>query len=691
MLFCKKIKGIRKGFLLFLLSNVFITCFSQNRLDSMQFIDEIVVMARTSREVIPTQKLQGPQLERLNSQSVADALRYFSGVQIKDYGGIGGLKTINIRSMGTNHLGVFYDGIQLGNAQNGQIDLGKFSLDNMEELALYNGQRSNIFQSARDFASSGALYLSTSKPRFRNNEKAHLKASFRTGAYEMTNPALSLGLLNPSFKWDQKLSSSVNSSISAEWLHSDGRYKTVMKKVDSQDHSVSYDSTIVRENGDIDSWRIEGSLNGTIKNGEWDARLYYYTSERGLPGAVVENRYVNWGDRLWDKNFFFQSSFNKKISSRYEIQAKTKYAYDNTHYLHDDTIHLNSGEYLDRIIDNTYKQQEFYISEVNKYSILPCWNVVLATDFIWNKLDSDTSGFASPQRYTGLVALATDLQSEKFRLQANLLATFVKESVKTGPAPSNKNIWTPTIIAFYQPFDEYDFSLRAFYKKIFRMPTFNDLYYKDIGSSNLKPEYTTQYNLGLTYNKNFRNSIFNRIGIQTDCYYNQVKDKIIASPTGSQFFWMMENLGLVKIHGVDVGLQISTTLPEQILLDLRVNYTYQKARDYSDPTSPFYKDQIPYIPEHSGSFVLNGTYKSWELNYSFIYTGERYDSKANIPENHLQPWYTSDVSASKNFKLNSFQFKISAEVNNLFNQYYDVVINYPMPGRNYRLGVSLNI
>ncbi len=70
-------------------------------------------------------------------------MRYaiFPGVQIKDYGGIGGLKTINIRSMGTQHVGVFFDGIQLGNAQNGQIDLGRFSLDNMESISLYNGRR----------------------------------------------------------------------------------------------------------------------------------------------------------------------------------------------------------------------------------------------------------------------------------------------------------------------------------------------------------------------------------------------------------------------------------------------------------------------------------------------------------------------------------------------------------------------
>ena len=97
------------------------------RLDSMQYIQNVIIYGRRPYEdVIPAQELTGKQLEGLNSHSVADAVRYFAGVQLKDYGGVGGLKTVDIRSMGTNHMGVFYDGIQIVNAQNGQVDLGKF-------------------------------------------------------------------------------------------------------------------------------------------------------------------------------------------------------------------------------------------------------------------------------------------------------------------------------------------------------------------------------------------------------------------------------------------------------------------------------------------------------------------------------------------------------------------------------------
>lgn len=123
-------------------------------------LKEVVVTARnTGDDVIPAQVLSGDELHRLNSNSVADALRYFSGVQVKDYGGVGGIKTVNIRSMGTNHTGVVYDGVELGNAQNGQIDLGQFSLDNIEALSLYNGQKSEILQPAKDFGSAGTIYI----------------------------------------------------------------------------------------------------------------------------------------------------------------------------------------------------------------------------------------------------------------------------------------------------------------------------------------------------------------------------------------------------------------------------------------------------------------------------------------------------------------------------------------------------
>ena len=191
--------------------------YAQNSTDSLQHLNEVLVTARAlQKDIIPVQSLSGEQLQRLGSHNVADALRYFSGVQLKDYGGIGGLKTVNIRSMGTNHVGVFYDGIELGNAQNGTVDLGRFSLDNMESVTLYNGQKSAIFQSAKDFGSAGTIYLQTRIPKFEDNKKYNVKATFKTGSF---------GVVNPAILWEQQINEKLSSSFSAEYLNTTGKCK----------------------------------------------------------------------------------------------------------------------------------------------------------------------------------------------------------------------------------------------------------------------------------------------------------------------------------------------------------------------------------------------------------------------------------------------------------------------------------
>jgi outer membrane receptor protein involved in Fe transport len=64
---------------------------------------------------------------------------------------------------------------------------------------------------------------------------------------------------------------------------------------------------------------------------------------------------------------------------------------------------------------------------------------------------------------------------------------------------------------------------------------------------------------------------------------------------------------------------------------------------------------------------------------------------ANIPENYIQPWYTHDLSLSRAFNIKAAILKIAVEVNNVFNQQYEVVKWYPMPGRNYKLTIKVEL
>lgn len=649
--------------------------------DSIQSLHELIVTTRRPwepTEIIPVQTLAGEELRRLSSNSVADALRYFSGVQVKDYGGVGGIKTVNIRSMGTNHTGVVYDGVALGNAQNGQIDLGQFSLDNMEALSLYNGQKSQILQPARDFGNAGTIYMRTAVPQFKGDETYHARAAVRTGSFDLINPSTLVQL---------KLSRRVSASLSAEWLNSSGKYKFRYRRVNPAGE-VAYDTTATRQNGDINATRLEASVFGKTSHGNWMAKAYNYNSERGIPGAIVNNVWRR-GERIWDTNSFIQGHW-RATYGRWTTLANAKYAFYRTHYVNNDDKQIK--------VDNLYRQREVYVSTANQYDIIPGkWEVSASYDFMFNSLDADVYDFVRPERYSNLLSAATAITLGRFKGQASALATFVRDMLEEVQDPPTKHVFTPAVYASYAFVDcktergSDMLSLRAFYKRSFRMPTFNDLYYADMGNSKLNPERVTQYNVGIVYDHARRHSLLSSIKFSADGYYNKVHDKIVAYPKGQQFRWTMLNLGLVDIRGVDISAAATVTPRRDMDITLRLQYTWQRAIDITNPEDNYYRDQIPYIPHHSGSAIANIAWRRWNLNYSFIYVGERYNQQENIRYNYTQPWYTSDVSLTRDFTLGKVGLRATVEVNNLLSQDYDVIINYPMPKRNYRFTLTVTI
>ena len=660
-------------------------------------LDEVTVSAHRREEpVIPVQKLEGGRLEGLSTQSVADAVRYFSGVQIKDYGGVGGMKTVDLRSMGSHHLGVFYDGIEIGNAQNGVVDLAKFSMENIEQIALYNGQKSEIFQPAKDYGSAGTLYLKTRCPRFTGDKRYNLRILMKAGTF---------GLANPSFLYEHKLTENIHLSASGEYTYAHGRYHFRYRKV-LPSGAVAWDTTAVRQNGDINASRAEAGLFGYLPEGKWHIKGYYYQSEKGIPGAIVNNVWKN-SQRQWDRNAFVQGNYMQRVTKGYDVQVNAKYSNDHLRYLNPDTTLM--------YIDNSFTQQEVYLSMAHRLAIVGVkgliphrslnWDIALSADWQWNYLEANLANFVYPERQTVLAAVATQLDWTYIKAQTSVLGTFVYDKLRkptlTMPvAVKQEPQFTPAVFLTVHPYIQ-DIYIRTFYKRIFRMPTFNDLYYTDVGNIALKPEKATQYDLGAEYTKTWDKGVWRAADLKIDGYFNQVKDKIVAIPKGNgQYRWQMMNLGYVEIRGCDVNASATLCLnpaaqeDRQVLLNIAAAYTYQKAQDLTDPKEITYGGQIAYIPWHSGSLTANLLWNGLSVNYSFIYVGERYHNSANIPANHEQPWYTHDLSVSYEMAIcrkdkgekqktdYSPRLHFALEINNLLNQQYDIILNYPMPGIN---------
>jgi hypothetical protein len=658
------------GLLLFIAQVAFVTRASAQT-DTTKKLKEVKVSSSIIPQIqspAPEQTTSITDFKRTASFNIADAIRNFAGVNIKDYGGIGGLKTVSVRSLGADNTAVLYNGVQLNDAQNGQIDLSKFNLNNVEEIVLYNAQPSDILQTARAYASANVLAIKTIHPRLDSAKAFRIIAGIKGGSF---------GLVNPYLQWQQRISKFWSFVLNNSVQEANGRYKY-------RETGDGSDTLAIRKNGDVHVQQVDGGLYWAKSDSDkFNIQFNFYNSKRGLPGPVVYYA-APTDQRLQNRDFFVQSGYLHKSVTGIQLLLNVKYAHSYVRYL-DTGVYNNSG-----LIDEHYRQNDFYLSGAVAYNIASNWKISYSSDADISNLQSDVYQYAFPTRTSLFNVLATDFNIGKWRLQANLLNTYIRDEVKSGPAATSRSAFTPAVIATYKPFASQNLLLRAYYKSTFRNTTFAEQYYYAIVPRSLKPEYTDQYNIGAAYTKSFA-GIFDYITVSADAYYNHVKDKITYIPTRSPETPSVVNLGKVDIKGLDVIFKSGFKPFYNWKGLLSVSYTYQQALDVTNPTDLYYLEQIPYTPKHTLALNAGFTHKQFGIFYNEIFSSSRYQNSNNVPEYYLPKYSVSDASFVYSFLAGLKPVSASFDVNNLFNKNYAVINNYPMPGRSYRLTFQITI
>lgn len=630
-------------------------------------LDEVVVTSRRIPGKIssatPVQTLSSADLSRLGVQDMADAVRRFAGTNVKDYGGVGGLKTVSVRNMGAAHTAVSYDGSPVSNCQAGQIDIGRFSLDNVGMLSLSVGQADEMLQCARLYASAAVLGISTSQPVF-EDKPYKIRGKVSGGSF---------GYISPSFRWWQKIGERVTGAIDADFLHSDGSYPFNLVNGDE----ITKEK---RSNSEIDSRHVEGNLRLSLpQNGELHLKGYYYFSKRGLPGAITLYNPVTT-EKLWDENAFVNLQYKNRFNHLWSLQAQGKYSYG---WNRD----LETGPQFDQgLYKATHRQDEWFLSATGLYQPDPRISIAFAEDGSLNTLRSTMYECPDPVRYSSISALSMRFSIPSLTAQATLTGTFITEKVKSGKAPDDIAKLNPSVSVSYRPLEDRLFYIRGMYKSTFRTPSFNDLYYYRVGSRNLRPEKGDEFDLGFTWG----NALFpamDYLSVTVDGYFNNVTDKIVAFPT--TYAWKMVNFGKVRIYGLDLTLATSISFPHDMKLLISGAYTYQKALDFTDPVSKNFKHQLPYTPRNNGNMGIVFENKILYVGYSMIMVGKRYYLDQNIPANEISAYCDHTLTLSKDIKLKTCLISVKGELVNLTDRQYEVIKFYPMPGRSWRLTAAV--
>ena len=652
-------------------------------------LDHAVISVHTQAETAsssPVQRLDEEELRRSGTAYLNEAIRNLAGVSVKDYGGLGGLKTVSIRNLGGAHTAVIYDGINISDAQNGQVDISRFFTEDLEEVRVSIGQEDDILHSARTLSSAGSLHIRSKVPEFHDGKRNRVKVGVTAGSF---------GTYNPKIRYEQKINDLWSLSGGAAWLSSKGDYPFTLRNGSQISEEIRLNSDVAILNAEVNIYGQFGEKEGGIshrKGGKFISKINMLSSERGLPGSVVLYTQKPT-ERLWDRNILASSRYENKFGNNWELE--TSLSYSNAWNRYTDV----SAAYSEPQ-DHRYTQQEISLSAVVQYSPFASLKIAVAEDLFGNILDSNIPECPFPRRLSNLTALSARYIGRRLKATGSLLGTYFRDQIltaearkgsdatsqagKPGAAAPEGGRLSPSLSASYGLIRNL-LHIRTSYREGFRVPTFNDLYYARVGNTALVPEKARQFNIGATWNSSHKDIL--DISFTADGYMNLIKDKIVATPT--MFIWKMRNIGKVRMSGLDLSLNLRWKANEWMNLHIRGNASLQKAIDITDPASKNWKHQIPYTPTFTANSVISAQTRWFTATYTLNAVGKRYALAQNIQSNMIEGYRDHSLSLNRSFKIREAGLHLSAEAMNLSGVNYEIIRYYPMPGRNYRITLKV--
>ena len=635
-------------------------------IDTVKRLEEVTVSGQrtptTMRTAAPTQVLDAEQMEKLGAMQLSDAVKQMAGITLKDYGGVGGIKTVSARGLGSQFSAVTLDGVPVDDSQNGQVDLSRYLLGNAAYVSFSQGQEQSSLLSARAYAAGNTLNMETSEPQFWPGEHTKVKVGSEVGSF---------GFLSPTLHWEQRWGKKLKSSFWANYLYSRGDYPFSLynSATGRDDEHRDY-----RKHSAVWMATADGNLFYTHSKGNTlVTKVHYMRGAHELPGRVVLYSQVTPEEYSTEELAFVQTRWRvEREAWKGQLLGKLRYSYD------DYTDSTAGNDTYDR-----YRQGEAFVSGSLNRKLTPWLDIDLAADGDLSHLRSTLTQRNRVTRTSLSAVAALRFHTQHFELRANALYTDIADRVDDGGSTPAYRRVTPFVSMMYKVGKGTTF--RAFYKQTYRAPNFGELYFFML-LPELRPEQANQVNLGFTQSFGNEEGTFSG-QLTVDGYYNHVRDKIVAKPSVNIYYWSMENLGIVDILGLDATLNFQLSA-----VNLQLHYTFQSAQDHTDPSGETldgkaYGYQIVYTPRHSGGGSVRWENRWVNLGASAMVVGHRYSERQNAADNRLPAYCDIALTADRSFDLRLGTLSLRASLQNLLNAQYEIVAAYPMPGRNWRIGL----
>jgi vitamin B12 transporter len=632
-------------------------------------MDEVLVQASrirldVSHAPVPVNIIDRWEIENAPAMTLAGILGTAPGLFVKDYGGGSGLKSLSQRGLGAEHTAILLNGLPVNSAQNGIVDLGMTSLENLERIEVLHGGSSLSFGSQ---AVGGVVNLVSRAPA--------------------SEPAVRAGLTLGSYGYERY-------SISGGTNLQAGAFRISYLQEGAEDdyrfiyHNGPESRELRRTNSDFLSRSL--TFRGAIAAGGStvaDAYATAISSERGVAGVVVSPSSAGVA-RQSDSDFLLQLGVRHSLGKHdlLELRAQGR----NASQQYSDPSIVVAGIPL----DNQYRNRELRL-EPRYEGQTGEWLQYAAggTAALSSASGSITDGTVQRTDW-GIYAQARASEASPFDALEEAYITGGLRYDRSGSvsaASPSIGVGLRSMQFHAGPLTRAAFSVRGAVSRSFRAPTFNELYYQG-GGGRGNPELLPEHGTGIEGGGTFAFVFGGDHAFDAAFFHNAVDDRIVWSPASAGTV-MPRNLRRVEVDGYELSYSL-----DLFARTVRTRVYYGSARSINAsaayPGDPLVGTSLVYVPRETAGATLSfvhrpasGPFTSVGGTLWYTITGPRYMSEDNLD---VFPTYdVLDLSLALGVPVLGVHVSARCEVNNILNEDYQTIRGYPMPLRTFRIGLAV--
>lgn len=588
-----------------------------------------------------TTSLDSAAIEASAAPDLSTLLASVSGVILSPTGANGAQATISLRGSASNQVLVLVDGVRVTDPATGQTDLSRLDipLDQIERIEVQRGALSAQYGAD---AVGGVIHIHTKKKTttpsvdisVQNTSFLPSSVTVGSGLSATTVPFVGIALVD-----GQALNISATTKHLSAWAKAE-------RSANNYPYHDSNGIRRARTNADLlsASGGLQGSYPLSIGELSTSARVSYRSL--GVPGTLgsptPSARQKDWNGSL-SARFSTDSLFAGALAMDLGPYAQ-----------------FGGIQYRESDSSGTDEHSSYRAGADTSFSWIPPWNGELkgGASFRYDRLDSSvvtTSSGSAPRRFSGGAFIEPRVELGKWAL----IPALRYDAASDFPSGISASMGAFRDIAK-------DTVFRGSVSSAYRAPSFDDLYWPASGgvegNPDLKPESAYSADVSVAHNNGQKSWSIGAFG-------RYVQDVILWQPdlTGT---WKPSNYG----DALYPGIEMEASAP---VGDWKVsgNYTFLYSFVLSGNLTLADDKRVPYVPVHSASLSASRSEKKFKSAFMLTYKGLRYTTTGNVA--YLPSNLIADIR---------LQWKLSPRTDlellfqNCFDEQYEVVLGYPMPG-----------